>query len=204
MQTRCTYPVLAGWVTAVVCRALSLQLIITLHYCVIYREHNGVFEQFPSTLKAALPQSECLLTSYFAPRARLHRSPPLQPTRQIQLTNSDSPLVFLPCCNTEKAREKHLVGLWGEAVTSRREFESMLETATSLNAKQTHFLTGTLYLYRLQWPSTVQTFPSLQKQKRSVASALLRCLSKARARTNGSFNYLSIYYLFFAISQFMV
>lgn len=39
----CCSTCITGLVIAVVCRALSLRLVIMLHYCVIYREHNGVW-----------------------------------------------------------------------------------------------------------------------------------------------------------------
>lgn len=66
-------------VIAVVCRALSLQSIITLHCCVIYLEHNGFLNNSWALWKQLLPHSECLLASCFC--AQLRCSPLCQQHR---------------------------------------------------------------------------------------------------------------------------
>ena len=52
-----------------------------------------VFEQVLGTLKAALLRSECLLTSRFVPRARLHSL-----LMTLQQHRQDSQIVFLRLC----------------------------------------------------------------------------------------------------------
>lgn len=105
----CCSTCITGLVLAVVCRALSLRLVIMLHYCVIYREHNGVWNNSWGPWKQL-----CLSLWVFAYRlfCAWSSTPPLSilPVIQTQINFSLSTCVFTLMVYWEK----HNVELWGE------------------------------------------------------------------------------------------
>lgn len=89
------------WVVAAVCRALSLQLIVTFHYCLIYREHNGLLND--SWLESSFASVWVFAYLLFCAECLTQPLSAL-PATQIQLTLfSGCSLVFLPFEKAERS-----------------------------------------------------------------------------------------------------
>lgn len=132
VQTCAVPPVLSGLV-----HSFGMQSFISAvdHYtallCNLHRE-QWVFEQFLSTLKAALPPSERLLASFFCAQSwTRHSAGNTDTTRKLF---SGRPLVFLTLVLYRDGWEKHAVELWGRHERGRC-WKQVRRYSISVNAK---------------------------------------------------------------------